>query len=59
MCGSRSRIIRIPYNKAFNEGFEDMRHREPDISKIKAFTGFKPEIGIGEMIKSMINSEEV
>ena len=55
MSGSKSRIMKIPYKKAFKEGFEDMRHREPDISKLKSLTGFKPKIGTDEMLRDMIN----
>lgn len=54
-CRSGSRIIKVPYEKAFKEGFEDMRHREPDISKLKALTGFRPKISMDEMIDDMVN----
>ncbi len=54
MSGSRSKITKIPYAKAFKEGFEDMRHREPDISKLRSLTGFDPKIGTEEMIEGMI-----
>jgi len=58
MAGSKSMIIKIPYEKAFKEGFEDMRHREPDISKLRSLTGFEPEIGIDAMIRAMIDYEK-
>lgn len=54
MAKSKSRITKISYGKAFKSGFEDMRHREPDISKLKALTGFNPKIGTDEMIGEMI-----
>ena len=54
MARSSSMIAKISYSKAFKEGFEDMRHREPDISKLKSLTGFSPKISTEEMIKGMI-----
>lgn len=56
MTSSKSRIVKIAYEKAFREGFEDMRHREPDISKLIALTGFRPRISTREMISSMIRN---
>jgi UDP-glucose 4-epimerase len=53
MTGSGSAIQHISYTKAYHEGFEDMRHREPDISKLKKMTGFRPEIGMTEMLQAI------
>lgn len=50
LAGSKSRIKHVPYEKAYEKGFEDMRHREPDISKLKRVTGFVPEIGMDRML---------
>jgi UDP-glucose 4-epimerase len=33
----------IPYEKAYEEGFEDMERRVPDISKVHALTGYTPQ----------------
>ena len=55
MTGSRSRIINIPYEKAYQKGFEDMRHREPDITKLKRLTGFSPKIDIDVMLSGMVD----
>ncbi len=55
MTGSRSPIIHIPYEKAYEKGFEDMRHRKPDITKIKNLIGFKPEVGLDKMLKHIID----
>jgi UDP-glucose 4-epimerase len=56
MAGSMSQIRHIPYSKAYHEGFEDMRHREPDISKLNKITGFRPEVGTSEMLDAVVNS---
>lgn len=47
---STSPIEHIPYEKAYEEGFEDMRHREPDISKLRRLTGFSPGISLDEIV---------
>lgn len=52
--GSKSKIEFIPYEKAYEKGFEDMRHRKPDISKIKAAINFSPKIGIDELLRRTI-----
>ena len=56
MTKSKSRIRHVSYEKAYHKGFEDMRHRGPDISKLKKVTGFSPEIDIGQMLKSVVVS---
>ncbi|MBN1526076.1 MAG: GDP-mannose 4,6-dehydratase [Candidatus Omnitrophica bacterium] len=54
LTGSRSPIHHIPYDKAYEKGFEDMRHREPDITKLKRSTKFKPEIEIDELLSRIV-----
>ena len=54
MTKSKSRIVHIPYNKAYAEGFEDMMHRAPNINKIKKFIGFKPEVDLDDILKAII-----
>lgn len=52
---SKSSIRHISYEVAYEKGFEDMRHREPDISKLKRVTGFCPAIDIDEMLSEIVN----
>lgn len=47
---SSSPIAYIPYDKAYEEGFEDMPKRVPDISKIQNLTGFSPKFGLKDII---------
>lgn len=54
MTGSSSEIVYIPYDKAYEEGFEDMPRRAPDISKINKLTGYKPTLGIREILEKVI-----
>jgi len=54
LTNSKSRIEFVSYEKAYEKGFEDMRHRKPDISKIKTLIKFSPKIGIDELLKNTI-----
>lgn len=55
---SRSEIIHIPYDKAYEKGFEDMRHRVPDLAKIHRTIGWKPKISLDEIIRKVIEYHE-
>lgn len=57
--GSPSPIIHIPYEQAYSEGFEDMRRRVPDLTKIGQLIGYKPRIGIDEIINRVVEFERV
>ena len=52
---SESDIIFVPYNEAYEEGFEDMKHRVPSISKIKRLIGYKPTLDLPEILERIIN----
>jgi len=54
MTGSTSKIVTIPYDQAYEEGFEDMPRRVPDISKISALTGYKPTVELDEILDKVI-----
>lgn len=54
MTNSQSKIVYIPYEQAYEKGFEDMRHRQPDISKLKKYIGFEPKYDLDFMIKEII-----
>jgi UDP-glucose 4-epimerase len=54
MTGSCSPIHYIPYDQAYEAGFEDMPRRVPDISKIREFVGYEPKLGLEEIIRSVI-----
>jgi UDP-glucose 4-epimerase len=47
---SSSTIVHIPYEEAYEKGFEDMLHRAPDIRLIKEFSGWKPELSLEKII---------
>lgn len=48
--GSASTIRHIPYEKAYEPGFEDMMRRVPCIDKLHALTGFRPQTSLAEII---------
>jgi UDP-glucose 4-epimerase len=54
MCGSKSEIVFIPYEKAYEEGFEDMARRVPDLGKIEAHIGWKPAILLPQILTDVI-----
>jgi len=54
LTGSRSEIVRVPYCEAYGEGFEDIRRRVPDISKVHALIGFRPVVHLEEILMRVI-----
>jgi UDP-glucose 4-epimerase len=54
IAGSRSEIVFVPYEKAYEEGFEDMLRRVPDISKIHEFVGWQPTIGLPQILTDVV-----
>jgi UDP-glucose 4-epimerase len=55
MTGSSSTIVKIPYDEAYESGFEDMPRRVPDISKIHRAIGYEPRVGLDEIITRVID----
>ena len=52
--GSASPIVTIPYDQAYESGFEDMPRRVPDISKVRALIGFEPKVKLDETLQLVI-----
>ena len=55
MCSSKSEIVLVPYEKAYEQGFEDMPRRVPDLSKIQAAVGWKPSIALPQILADVID----
>ncbi len=56
LTGSSSDIVRIPYDQAYESGFEDMPRRVPDISKIAGLIGYAPTVELDEILARVIES---
>ncbi len=54
LTGSSSEIVHVPYHVAYEKGFEDMPRRIPDISKAQRLVGFKPTVGLEEILGKII-----
>jgi UDP-glucose 4-epimerase len=54
LAGSKSEIVKVPYDEAYEEGFEDMPRRVPDVSKVSALTGFRPTVTLEQILHSVI-----
>ena len=54
LTGSRSEIVPIPYEAAYEVGFEDMPRRVPDISKVADAIGYRPTRSLEEILESVI-----
>ena len=52
--GSHSEIKLIPYDQAYEAGFEDMRRRVPDTTKIRTLIGWKPTISLDQTLDEVI-----
>ena len=57
MCASKSEIVYIPYEKAYEQGFEDMPRRVPDLSKIKNTIGWLPTIALPQILNDVIEHQ--
>jgi UDP-glucose 4-epimerase len=52
---SSSEIVFVPYDEAYEEGFEDMPRRVPDTTKINELVGFKPEMTLNGILETVIS----
>jgi UDP-glucose 4-epimerase len=52
--GSTSEIVIIPYDQAYEAGFEDMPRRVPDLTKINKAIGYVPKVGLDEIIDRVV-----
>jgi UDP-glucose 4-epimerase len=54
LSGSKSPITLIPYDEAYESGFEDMPRRVPDLSKAEAMIGYKPKYSLEDILTQVI-----
>ena len=55
--GSRSEIVLIPYDQAYEAGFEDMPRRVPDLTKINKAIGYVPRVQLDEIIDRVVEEK--
>jgi UDP-glucose 4-epimerase len=54
ITGSSSEIVLVPYDEAYEEGFEDMPRRVPDIAKVRRLVGFEPKERLDGIIEKVV-----
>ena len=54
MTGSASPVVHVPYDEAYEEGFEDMMRRVPDISRLGELIGYRPTLDIRGILERVI-----
>lgn len=54
LAKSTSEIVHVPYEKTYGPGFEDMRRRTPDISKLQKTIDYKPTYDIDAILRDVI-----
>ena len=54
ITGSRSSIVTVPYDQAYEEGFEDMHRRVPDLSRLRALTGYEPQVPLDAILDRVV-----
>ena len=55
LADSESKIRYVPYEEAYEEGFEDMQRRVPDTTRAKKLIGFEPTADLDEIIRMVID----
>jgi len=54
MTHSTSDIVAVPFEEAYESGFEDMRRRMPDITKLRRLIGYRPTLGLPAMLEAIV-----
>ena len=56
VVGSRVPIVHVPYDEAYEAGFEDMRRRVPDVQKLSNLIGFRPTRDVRRCVSDVVDS---
>jgi UDP-glucose 4-epimerase len=54
ITASTSPIVKIPYDQAYESGFEDMPRRVPDTTRIRELIGYEPKVQLDEILESVV-----
>jgi len=55
LTGSKSIIKHIPYDEAYESGFEDMPRRVPDLARVKGLIGYEPKHDLDDILVQVID----
>jgi nucleoside-diphosphate-sugar epimerase len=55
LTGSRSPIVLVSYDEAYQPGFEDLRRRVPSIAKAGRVVGYEPQVSLDETLRRVID----
>ena len=53
--GSEAGYVHVPYEQVYGEGFEDMRRRTPDITKLRRAIGYAPRYTTEDIIRDVVS----
>jgi UDP-glucose 4-epimerase len=59
LTASKSKIVKIPFEEAYGEGFEDMARRLPDISKLERMIGYQPTLDVDKIITRIVEHKRL
>ena len=57
LVGSGSKVRFVPYDEAYEEGFEDMQRRVPDTTRARELVGFDPQVGLDEILAMVVQDQ--
>jgi UDP-glucose 4-epimerase len=55
LTNSNSEIVLVPYEKAYEAGFEDMPRRVPNLQKIHSLIAYEPHVDLNEILNRVID----
>jgi UDP-glucose 4-epimerase len=55
LSGSKSTIKYVPYDQAYESGFEDMPRRVPDLSRVSGLIGYAPTLSLDDILNQVID----
>ena len=58
LSDSKSQLEFISYDMAYEEGFEDMQRRVPDTTRARDLVGFDPQVGLDDIIQTVIADQQ-
>jgi UDP-glucose 4-epimerase len=56
-AGSSSKIRYVPYDEAYEEGFEDMQRRVPDTTRARELVGFEPQVALDDILTMVVQEQ--